>query len=529
MTTRRAVASRQMEEKLELTLIELKASKTLCEQLLSERNDSEKEILDIINTNRQLKIEMADLHNKLLGALDQRNQLQHQLDIIDRDNVTFEETLGRSAELENELRDAHKLIDKLQSEIDDLKSASLSQTHLSLFEELVPQSANKGIYAHSPKSSIISINSSDCLKNTHQKIISNKNKIKKYWKITKFIRRTNKLIKKNSVFKKNLILQKDRTNLKNKIFLYEQSLDSNRLDYEREIQMLHAEIENLQSSLKHISSKYESACKELKEHSLAMDELLQLSKYNNDRFDSLTNNYQCNCIQSSVSPRSLPASSSVSNITNSPISRCLKAQPNNYIPSTSDIIVFSDEIGKNMGWQLKCYLGQPIVNYCMPGANYSYILEKILNTTFKNNSTLIVMIGRRGNANKKDIVNYCSKLNNLENVTKVVLFVLPFSRTLSHRENLIRHNLNMCLHNSTNDNYKFHIIDTNKYVSNFISTAPDNYSLSKYFRRQIANVLQYYILINNRNKLTNPSMVTVKQCINDSYEQLESYSTNSLN
>ncbi|KAF9808646.1 hypothetical protein SFRURICE_019804 [Spodoptera frugiperda] len=61
--TRKAHA-RQEESKLNLALSELKASRELCEQLMRERDDNEREFLDVLNSNKKLKCEMAQLHTQ---------------------------------------------------------------------------------------------------------------------------------------------------------------------------------------------------------------------------------------------------------------------------------------------------------------------------------------------------------------------------------------------------------------------------------------------------------------------------------
>ncbi|CAH2210940.1 jg9130 [Pararge aegeria aegeria] len=68
MMTRRALA-RQEQSKLQLALKELKASKELCTQLNSERDENEKELLDVLRNNNRLKSELSDLHIKHAGFL----------------------------------------------------------------------------------------------------------------------------------------------------------------------------------------------------------------------------------------------------------------------------------------------------------------------------------------------------------------------------------------------------------------------------------------------------------------------------
>ncbi|VVC89138.1 unnamed protein product [Leptidea sinapis] len=59
--TARKLTSRQLESKFGQTLDELKKYKNQCEQLL-EREESEKEFLKILDQNKTLKIEMAEIY-----------------------------------------------------------------------------------------------------------------------------------------------------------------------------------------------------------------------------------------------------------------------------------------------------------------------------------------------------------------------------------------------------------------------------------------------------------------------------------
>ena len=160
--------------------------------------------------------------------------------------------------------------------------------------------------------------------------------------------------------------------------------------------------------------------------------------------------------------------------------------------------MYSDEIGKNMGLRLSRLLGQTIVNNCMPGASYVDVMEKITTSTFKSNTTLIILVGRRGNANKRSIRKYFSSLNSLPNVIKIILFAFPFCRSTTdtdNNDNKIRHDLNCILHTMTcRHSDKFHFIDTNICISKYFYLTKDRYFLSKYYIRQVAELLSYYII-----------------------------------
>ncbi|CAK1592424.1 unnamed protein product [Parnassius mnemosyne] len=261
------------------------------------------------------------------------------------------------------------------------------------------------------------------------------------------------------------------------------------------------------NSLQTVSNKYKSAQNEIKEHILAMDNLVKTCKYNEERFDSLVK-YQCECQRSMPdSSKSVCADNIIppQKLYDSAIAEDIKIINNSNI-TKNNIIVYSDDMGKNLGITLNNSLkGQKVTNCCMPGASFSDILNKIIVTKFCPNSTIIIFVGRRGSVNNKQLLRYIEQLNNL-NVHKIVLFTLPYIQGLP-QENNLRHNLNIQMHNlicnnnlnltynSNDNNHKFHVIDINNLIKKFWTK--DRYYLSKYNLRLIANVLSYYLLFNS--------------------------------
>ncbi|CAH0599340.1 unnamed protein product [Chrysodeixis includens] len=73
MLTRRAAS---MEEKLRATLKELEAAKSLCNELLQEREDGEVEVKKIIDRNTELKNELSELHIQYMDIHNQHQQLR---------------------------------------------------------------------------------------------------------------------------------------------------------------------------------------------------------------------------------------------------------------------------------------------------------------------------------------------------------------------------------------------------------------------------------------------------------------------
>ncbi|KAF9788952.1 hypothetical protein SFRURICE_021483 [Spodoptera frugiperda] len=136
--TRKAHA-RQEESKLNLALSELKASKELCDQLLKERDDNEKEFLDVLNNNKKLKCEMAQLHTQHTEAIEARDRLQFVVDGFSQCSSEYEQTLHSKALLEHQLHEANNQISHLEM-INHNITASLNN---SLFSELVSARASQ--------------------------------------------------------------------------------------------------------------------------------------------------------------------------------------------------------------------------------------------------------------------------------------------------------------------------------------------------------------------------------------------------
>ncbi|XP_063895051.1 uncharacterized protein LOC135118052 [Helicoverpa armigera] len=132
MTTRRA-AIKDLEDKLRATLKDLEASRTLCNQLLQEREDSEVEVKNVVDKNTVLKNDLAELHIQHMDLLDQHNQLQAFVSSFQECSETHELTLRRITELEIELSEAYNKISSYES---DLARVQTSDT-LNRFTKLV--------------------------------------------------------------------------------------------------------------------------------------------------------------------------------------------------------------------------------------------------------------------------------------------------------------------------------------------------------------------------------------------------------
>ncbi|GBP20169.1 hypothetical protein EVAR_5600_1 [Eumeta japonica] len=98
MITRRTNA-RQLEEQLKHTLLGLNISRASCEQLLQEREDSEKEMSSVSDKNKQMRREFVELHSQLMDTREKKNQLQRTVDRFDRSSGALEDALKLTTDL----------------------------------------------------------------------------------------------------------------------------------------------------------------------------------------------------------------------------------------------------------------------------------------------------------------------------------------------------------------------------------------------------------------------------------------------
>lgn len=535
MPTTRAAVARQLEDNLKATLLELKKCKETNEQLLREREDSEKEVLQIVNKNKQLKSEMAEMHHQLLDIAGERDRLQCIVDNFDRDGSAFEDSLGRIVVLGKELHEAHNEIASLKSTIDSMKS---DQTQ-SLFEELVTPPASSALsLPPTPQDPVVTIDLTCDTSIITSEVTSfycseNKLKNKSIVKLKNYIKKTQTLIRRNNSFCKNVTCSQERLDLIEEIKTCTVTLEKNRENYDCDTRRLQSEMDTLKNSLQSISNKYESARKEIREHVLAMNSLLESCKYNNNQTQVLTHN-QCDC-KKTPSDCSAPAvcpveqhSSRASDqltLTQAPAAVAIDNTAFSLPAQTlqqSNIVMYSDELGKHMGLQLSQCMGRAITNHCMPGATYSCILKSVLASHFPKNTIIIILIGRRGNATKKDYASYLNKLYSMDNVKKIVLFAFPYSHCKS--ENYTRHCYNQFIHTLTcRNSTKLHFMDTNIFIGKYFNVTNDRYYLSKFYIRQIAKLLSYYIL-NSANLLANQTLAPIEHSTsnNNNIQPLES-------
>lgn len=498
MTTRSSTI-RQLEKNLRETLLELQKCKKFNEDLLLEREENELELQNILDKNKLLKSEMAGLHQQVMDALEERDQYRRVVAEFDQSYSTYENTLRRIDELESELRDAYHQIVSLQNTKSDLESA---QTQ-SLFDELVGgASACSPGTSQPPSSGTLDVYTIDLTGNDSLPPPSSVELSPQHTMYTCIRKQCNDLLTELNACRIALDTSQDR--------------------YDCDTRHLRAVVISLNDQLTSITRDYKSAQCELAEHAKAMDALLEMCKENENRFNSLTANHVCECERTPdnhVSPARAPRCSPpappprVMMQTDSTSSLCASiSQPSIENENESNIVMFSDEIGMNMGLRVGRCTGQAILNYCLPGASFQKIMEKILARVYKRDTTLLIFVGRRGNTNKKQLIQFISQLNDVENICKVIILAFPFGQDLNQKENMSRHCLNINLYNLSTSCKKIHLIDTNKFIGRQCYFTKDNYYLCNYLRRKIAELLSYSINKSySVNTLTTLTSVPIEQ------------------
>lgn len=525
MMTRSALA-RQEASKLQMALRELQSAKKLCDEMNKERDDNERELLELISRNKTQKIEMAELHTQLLVVTDARDRLQLVVDGFKNCSLEYENALTRINSLEHQLQEAYTIINNIETAKLNI-TASLNQ---SLFDELVcsaPGMVSAAVNTK-PMVTIDLTNDSVVTPSTIPKSNCSKNKLKKYVKINNYIKKTQKLVKKHKFFIKNVKLNGERLRLLDTLEMYASKLENNTLQYESDTHNLKCEIDSLEEKLKSIKNKYERSEKQLKEYILAMNEMIKCHSTGNPVYnDNIKNQLSLDHSLPSCSSKIVRTCKNVCQDTTLTSS----SQNTNSIPSTIDkpkIVIFSDEIGKDMGHLLSnTSKGHNVINYCTPGLSYQEIMNRIFTYSFSPNTTLLILIGNRGNVNKKQIIDFNNRLSNLT-VDNVIMFTFPYSNSLPQVENDIRYKLNLTLYTICNNNFngdKFNLIDINNYIKKFFLTK-DNYYLSNYYKRQIAVSLSYLFDIAAKNLANKVASIEQSNSIdNASIEQFDIFNS----
>lgn len=483
--TRNAL-SRQAESRLQLVLQELKQAKGQVEQLEAERDENEKTILETLENNQKLKRELSALHSINISITEERDRLQLIIDGFDEHCGTeFESVLHRTSILEKELCDAHQHITQLE----EAAITSATVTTQSLFDELVAVNTSLGhvsVAGCSLPTMTIDLTKDDSVCNvaassrdSKHKLKLSKNKLRKYVKINKFIKKNKNMLKKQ---KKVVTKLHNKRRVLDKLELCTAQLNYNQKSYEDNMHELRCKLDQAERSLGHYISLYDKTRAETRDLNLAMDAVLSSQVSLETKILE-----SCCCV-----PDCAPSATSLLDVSTS-------------YPGIKTIM-YSDELGKNMGQLLNMCMEHTVINNCLPNCNLHDIMQKVDNATYSDDCYLIICLGNRGNVNKSDLIKYLDKLCSLK-VKQIVMFTFPYSDSLPQSENNLRYKLNMTLHTiSCNNN--IHVMDTNNFVSrNKYYLTKGKYYLSSYYKRQVANSLSYYFNITAKNLATHNASI----------------------
>lgn len=510
----RSIKSRQVDEQLRIALEQLKNIREKYDILLQESEQNEEEMLSVISKNTDLKKQLSQLFIEHSEALEINQKLQDTINTFSQCSDEFCDSLKITAELRHKLAEADDCISDLRSELCKLKE----QQPQSLYSELVQSEPSLVAVDTALNFDIttIDLTGSDAETSERSQLVLSKNKLRKYVKINKLIYKTQRKLRNYKSQEYIKFICKQRTSLSHQVAVLTEQSQQIHHKHMEEIECLSTQINNLKSSLENITLNYELAQRDISEHVLAMDNLIDTCNYNQQRFDSLTMQYaECKCSASGC--QELPHveiqkhNVSILSVLESQSNDIMRAAPI-CLPTTASsqvsredkikIKIFSDELGKQMGVALHdlCF-GQHVINYCMPGANPAQIFDKILNTTHCLNTVIIIMLGRRENVNQKQILHYVEQVNML-NIKKIIMFTFPYLQDLP-TENKIRFNINNAIYNAFDNNnciltskkYAFKLIDLNNIIKfRYLRTSKNEiFKLTNKNFRQVATSLHYFI------------------------------------
>lgn len=472
MLTRRA-AARDMEDKLRATLKELESSKTLCRQLLQERDDSEVEVKIIIDKNTTLKNELAELHIEHVDLLDRHQHLHEVLASYQQCSETHEVALNRISELEHELSRAHNSI-SLSEKFQIREQSTNTQ---SLFDELVGCSASAGCCPVVT----IDLTGEDVIRQCPS--LKSHNKIKKYIKCNKSINKARKALKKLKYSKHNIInYHKKQIHLVTQLKSYTSELEHCRAMYDKETQLLHSELQSKENMLKEIFDKYVFCQEQLNERMVEASELMDLVTCNAERYESLTKNLSCSCANNTACPESLP----------SPALPVVAQSLDVSDGHSHRWIVVSDKLGVGFGTLFKYNNTHNVTNLCYPNTHFNNLISKIKNMILNKNTNIVLLVGSSLGLERRDIVDGIDTLLSL-NVGKIMLCALPYADTFSKEQNNYVHYLNCTLNTITcRHSDKLVFFDTNKFINGFQLTQGTMY-LPRRYKYFVASLIAYNI------------------------------------
>lgn len=487
----RSKANQELESRLRETLEELQVSKSLCDQLIQERAESEEEIEKIVYRNAQYKNELAEMSTQFSNVIDQRDQLEAQVTKFHQCSDTHVQALDRIHHLERELSEAQDLLAQYEQE----KVLQRDRQSLSLYQELVADSSAQE-------------NSSE-----RKIIFSSKKKTKKYAKVKKFITKTQRVLKASVYCSKINTLEVDLASAQRQLAEYASAMREMMILSEHNTRMIDSLFNEITDQDSRPTPQYEQHATQ----STLQSELQQCPPVELDvslqQLRDIPESAERDTTETSQSEQQHLAAVLTD------ISRQLRSEdpqpdgtPDSVTLRTSDAeqshphknittphtIVISDRIGIDIGIMLNNCINQPIINHCMPDLTYTNIIDYLDKMNVNSRTNIVILIGNSLNVRKKDILEKFQKLHDL-GAGKIIICAFPFCKNLPDPTNERIHSLNTLLYNLTcRHSDSFLYFDTNKFIGKIYLTK-DTLYVPKKFKHNIATLLAYNINAVNSN------------------------------
>lgn len=481
----RSQTNKELQEQLKTALSQLSESRSFYEQLLSEREDNEKESQLIISKNTELKSQLAELDIQYMDVQAEKDQLLSCVTRMEDCNQGYEEALAQIDNLNSVCRQKDLKIVKLEHEVDCMKI----MTTLKSGQSILGRQESKKLYF-------------------------GKKYYKKLKKLNKIFFKGKKYIKLYNVVHKLQTIRKEQS--ESKSLLLEMQKQSKVLSNQHEIYVhqLQNQIVNLLSDLETTKSRYTSSQLIIRNQALQVDELVEITHESEQRFLSLVrkNNFNCQCNRSVSSEQSAAVvnltaddnmdklSVSLNPCTSDSLACCSKVPLHIDQSPQENTVVYCDRIGQGLGSLLNKELNHRVINYCLPNIPYHLLIDKILNdrinNVLDNKSNIIIVFGNSCEITKKTLLNSFKKLLRVATlgIGKIIHCALPYYCTSEkHWNDYNISELNSFLFHLINrhhDAYCFDFFDTNKFIRNPILTK-GILQLSYSYRCKIAKLLAY--------------------------------------
>lgn len=516
--TRKATA-KDMEMKLKQSLIDLKVSRDLCDQLIQEREEGEHEIVKILEKNKELKQELAELHVRYMDVQEKCDLLQQNVDSFSACSNTHEQALNRINFLETSLSEAHNNMKQLQNQLSkdnniDLNSQSLFSEFTYCDSELTADNLTKQL--------------DTCDYSASRMHVCSIKKLKKYIRISRFINKSKKLIKQQNHLAKHIQLRKERKQLLEKLKYLENCALNSSNNYNNVSVNFETKIDDLEHSMKTMFKNIQSMSQKVLNNQLrANNDMEDMCNFNADRFESLNKKRSCRCaidsdchndgkaeclireqrdenisVNLSNNNTELHAVLSDTQFTSESQQEIMFRQCD--LVTNNKTLVFSDQIGVGLSSIINNHTSNTVINHCMPGAPLSHIVDCICAANTDINTIVILCVGNSNKIKTREIKKYFTKLNNVI-CKKIIWCALPYSVSLKKNANDRIFALNRLIHHLiSRHSDRFSWFDNNVFIKQFNLTKTDDMYLAKRCKHNIATLLANIIntsfndLVSNR-------------------------------